>query len=39
MSVETLNDPNNRRTQLSVTENYACVLVAPVSGYLFTNAV
>jgi hypothetical protein len=39
MSVETFKDANNRRTTLAVTENYACVMVAPVAGYLFQNAV
>jgi hypothetical protein len=39
MTVETIRDVNNRRTSLSVVENYAVVLTAPVSGYLFTGAV
>jgi hypothetical protein len=39
MTVETIRDTNNRRTSLSVVENYSTNLVAPVSGYLFQQAV
>jgi hypothetical protein len=38
MTVETLRDPNNRRTQGRVVENLVYKLVAPVSGILFTAA-
>ena len=39
MAVETLDDRVNRRKLVSVVDNNAVVLTAPVSGYLFTSAV
>jgi len=38
MTVETLRDPDNRRTKGRVVENLTAKIVAPVSGVLFTNA-
>ncbi|HEV3342602.1 MAG TPA: hypothetical protein VG125_19675 [Pirellulales bacterium] len=37
MTVETLREPNNRRTVGRVVENFVPKLVAGASGYLFTN--
>lgn len=39
MTVETLRDENNRRTQGRVVENLVAKVVAPVSGVLFSNAI
>lgn len=39
MTVETLNDRDNRLTKVSVVEDFAAKLTAPVSGFLFTSAV
>jgi len=39
MTVETLHDVNNRLTRGRVVEDWASILTAPVSGFLFTNAV
>lgn len=36
MDTETLDDRNNRRTLVSVSDTYATKLVAPASGVLFT---
>jgi hypothetical protein len=38
MTVETLRDQNNRRTQGRVVENVGAYVVAPASGVLFYNA-
>jgi hypothetical protein len=38
MTVETLRDPNNRRTMGRVVENVVYKVVAPASGVLFSNA-
>lgn len=37
LTVETLKDVNNRKTVVSVVEDYAPVTVAPVSGVMFKN--
>lgn len=39
MTVETFRDDEHRRTRGHVTEDHAAVVVAPVSGFLFTAAV
>jgi hypothetical protein len=39
MTVETLNDRDNRLTDIRVVENFDVVLTAPISGFLFTSAV
>ncbi len=39
MTVENLKDKQNRLTNIRLVENYAGVLTAPVSGFLFTSAV
>lgn len=39
MTVETLDDKDNRRTKVSVVEDFEPVMTAPVSGFLFTSAV
>lgn len=39
MTVETKNDPDNRKTTGRVVEDYDVQLTAPVSSYLFTDAV
>lgn len=39
MTVETLPDKKNRRTLISIVENYDAKVVAPVSGFLFQNAI
>lgn len=39
MTTETLHDVNNRLTRGRVVEDFAVVLTAPVSGFLFTGAV
>ena len=39
MSVETWNDPVNRREVGSVTSDFAYVIAAPASGYLVTAAI
>ena len=39
MTVETLREPNNRRTIGRVVENYVYKVVAPASGVRFDNAV
>jgi hypothetical protein len=37
MTVETRQDPDNRLTKGRVVEDYATVMTAPVSGFLFTG--
>lgn len=37
MTVETLNDVNNRRVQVRVVENYTAEVTAPASGFMFQN--
>ena len=39
MTVETKREDDNRRTIGRIVENYAVVVTAPVSGFLFTSAV
>lgn len=39
MTTETKKDADNRLTKIRVVENYAVVMTAPVSGFLFTSAV
>jgi hypothetical protein len=39
MTVETWNDPVNRREVGSVTSDFQYVIAAPASGYLITEAV
>lgn len=36
MTVESMRDPNNRRTRARVVENYDVAIGAPASGFLFT---
>lgn len=38
MTVETLNDVNNRRVTGRITDDYVYKMVAPASGFLFTGA-
>lgn len=37
MTAESFDDPRNRRTVLSVTEDYCAQVIAPVSGVVLTN--
>lgn len=37
MTTERFDDAENRRTKLSVTEDYAPMVIAPVSGIIFKN--
>lgn len=39
MTVETLKDTNNRRTSGNVVDDFAAVLTAPASGFLFQGVV
>lgn len=39
MTTETKHDDDNRLTRLRVVEDYVPVMTAPVSGFLFTNAI
>jgi hypothetical protein len=38
MTIETKDDPDNRRTKGRITENYDTIVTAPVTGFLFTGA-
>ena len=37
MSVEEFDDPKHRRVENHVVEDFAAIMAAPVSGFLFTG--